>query len=62
MSTHEKKERSDMQHQVELTALSSNLSSLRLQVESGKKKIEFYDNEVKELTENLEGMTIFYTK
>lgn len=54
-SAREQKERSDRQHQVELTALSSNLASLRQQGENNRKKIEQYDKKLKGLTEDLEG-------
>jgi hypothetical protein len=49
------KEKSAQQHQVELTALSSNLSGLRQQVESYKKRINIAEATIKEQTAQLTG-------
>jgi predicted nucleic acid-binding Zn-ribbon protein len=51
----DQKEKSAQQHQVELTALSSNLSGLRQQVESYKKRINIAEATVKEQTAQLTG-------
>ena len=57
-SSREQKDRSDNQHQVELTALSSNLASLRQQGENSRKRLDQYDKKVKGLTEELEGVFV----
>ena len=52
----DQKEKSAQQHHVELTALSSNLSGLRQQVESYKKRINTAEATVKEQTAQIAGM------
>ena len=51
----DQKEKSAQQHHMELTALSSNLSGLRQQVESYKKRINTAEATVKEQTAQLAG-------
>ena len=51
----DQKEKSAQQHHVELTALSSNLSGLRQQVESYKKRINTAEATVKEQTAQIAG-------
>ena len=54
-SLKEHRDRAENQHQVELTALSTNLASVRNQLESSRKKLDVYKVKVRGLTEELEG-------
>lgn len=49
------RERADNKHQMELTALSSNLAAVRQQLESTKQKIELSDAKVRGLNEQIKG-------
>ena len=44
-----------MKHQVELTALSSNLAAVRQQVEGSRRKMDMSEGKIKGLTQQLEG-------
>ena len=52
------RERTDTKHQVELTALSSNLAAVRQQLESSKQKMDFSDAKIKGLNEQIRGSYI----
>lgn len=49
------RERTDSKHQLELTALGSNLAAIRQQLESSKQKMDFSDAKIKGLNEQIKG-------
>ncbi len=51
----EQKRRADMQHEGEITALSSNLASLRQQVENGRRKAEEMEATVSSQSHQIQG-------
>ncbi len=55
MSLKDHRERTDTKHQVELTALSSNLAAVRQQLGSSKQKIDFSDAKIKGSNEQIKG-------
>jgi hypothetical protein len=54
----EQRDRVETKHQVELTALSSNLAAVRQQVEGGRKKMEMSEGKIRGLTQQLEGTCV----
>ena len=57
-SLKEQRDRAETKHEMELTALSSNLAAVRQQVDSSQKKMDVSDAKVKGLTQQLEGKYI----
>ena len=56
-SLKENRDRAETQHQVEITALSSNLSALRQQLESGRRKVDSSETKMREMDRQITGTT-----